>query len=234
MTSSGTYTFAPSLGELVLYAFNLCQIRSPALTQAHMETARMAANLLLSDWSQQGVNLWKVELVIEPLIEGQETYAVDPRTIAVLDAYVRNDADGPGAGPPVDTIILPISRSEYAGYPRKDSIGSPTVFWFDRLISPTITLWPVPDASRYTELHYYRVCQIQDAKLENAATMDLPYRWFNAFADGLALQLARSWAPALISALAPFAAKSYTVAAGNDVETANFYVTPLLGSYFRY
>ena len=42
-----------ALGELVLYAFNLCQVRITSITQAHMETARMAANLR---WS--GRILW--------------------------------------------------------------------------------------------------------------------------------------------------------------------------------
>lgn len=231
MASSGTTAFSPSLGELVLYAYNLCQVRSPSLSQAHMETARMAANLLLADWSQQGVNLWKVDLVVEPLVEGQATYTVDPKTIMVLDAYIRTERP---LQLPNDRIILPISRSEYASYGNKDRIGTPSVFWFDRLIAPTITLWQPPDGINGTSLCYYRVAQIEDAQLANAATMDLPHRWFKAFADGLALELARSWAPALIPALAPFAEKSYGTASGNDVETANFYISPMLGGYYRY
>jgi hypothetical protein len=41
MTTSGTYTFDPSLGELTLYAFNLCQIRPTSLMQEHMQSARV-------------------------------------------------------------------------------------------------------------------------------------------------------------------------------------------------
>ena len=37
MATSGTFTFNPDLGELVLYAFNLAGVRPTALTQAHME-----------------------------------------------------------------------------------------------------------------------------------------------------------------------------------------------------
>lgn len=230
MASSGTFTFAPSLGEAVLYAYNLCQVRSSSITQAHMETARMAANLVLADWSQQGVNLWKVDLVEVPLIEGQATYAVDPKTIMVLDAYVRLERE---LMPPIDRIILPVSRTEYASYPNKERMGNTAVFWFDRLISPTITLWPVPDGYTGTSLQYYRVTQIEDAVIGSATGMDLPYRWLKAFTDGLALELSRSWAPALIPALAPFAEKSYATASGNDVETANFYISPMLGGYYR-
>ena len=67
--TSGTRTFNPSLGELVIYAFNLCGVRPTALTQPHMESARMGANLLLGEWSARpGVNLWEVSLVTFPLL----------------------------------------------------------------------------------------------------------------------------------------------------------------------
>ena len=62
MTTSGTYTFNPSLGELTLYAYNLVGLRNTSLVQEHMQTARMATNLLLARWSNQGVNLWAVDL----------------------------------------------------------------------------------------------------------------------------------------------------------------------------
>jgi hypothetical protein len=129
---------------------------------------------------------------------------------------------------------LPVSRSEYASYPNKGQPGFPTVFWFDRLINPFITVWPVPTQVENKSLKYFRVSQVQDAVLPGALGVDIPYRWFKAFSDGLALELARSWAPALIPALAPFAEKSYATAAGNDVEHAHFYITPMTGGYWRY
>ena len=62
MATSGTYNYNPSLGELTLYAFNLAEIRNTAIAQEHMESARMASNMLLSNWSNRGVNLWAVDL----------------------------------------------------------------------------------------------------------------------------------------------------------------------------
>ena len=76
MTTSGTYSFDPSLGELVLYAYNLIGIRNTSLTQEHMEAARMASNMVLAGWSNKGVNLWTVDLQTVPLVAGQATYAV--------------------------------------------------------------------------------------------------------------------------------------------------------------
>ncbi len=230
MTSSGTYTFQPSLGELVLFAYNLIQVRPTSIVQEHMESARMAMNLLLADWSNDTPNLWKVDLVEVPLVEGQATYSVDPSTIVMLDAYIRIDD---GNADPQDRIILPISRTEYASYPNKAQQGFPTVFWYDRLINPEVTLWQVPDGVSAQYLRYYRVRQIEDAEFSSGQTADLPLRWLPAFANGLALQLARIWNPGAISVVAPFAEKSLLKAQGQDVETAAIYVSPMLGGYYR-
>ena len=98
----------------------------------------MAANMLLSRWSNQGVNLWKVELVTQNLVQGQATYPVDPSIVMILDSYVTTNSGSSST----NRIILPISRTEYASYPNPQQQGFTTVYWFDRLISPTITLWP--------------------------------------------------------------------------------------------
>src|ERR1700723_36304 len=85
--TSGTYNFAPGMGEAVLYAFNLCGIRNTALTQQHFESARMATNMMQGRWSSQGVNLWQVDLQKIPLCQGQSTYPVPSNTIVMLDMY---------------------------------------------------------------------------------------------------------------------------------------------------
>jgi len=226
MTTSGTYTFNPSLGEIVLYAYQNIGVRPTAVLQEHMESARMAMNMMLSRWSNQGVNLWAVDLVTVPLVEGQTTYAVDGNTIMVLDAYTTT-------GNGIDRVIMPISRTEYASYPNKAQQGFPTSYWYDRLVSPTLTLWPVPDGSSATILKYYRVRQIQDANLQNGENVEIPYRWLEAVADGLTYRLARIWQPQMAPALKAQADESYQIAATQDVETVPTYISPMISSYFR-
>jgi hypothetical protein len=226
MTTSGTYAFNPSLGEIVLYAYQNIGVRPAAVLQEHMETARMATNMMLSRWANQGVNLWAVDLVTVSLVEGQATYAVAGNTIMVLDAYTTTNS-----GP--DRVIMPISRTEYASYPNKDQQGFPTSYWFDRLISPTITLWPVPDGSSATTLKYYRVRQIQDANSQNGENVEIPYRWLEALVDGLAYRLARIWSPQIAPQLKMQADESYQIASAQDVEAVNTYISPMIGGYFR-
>lgn len=226
MTTSGTYNFNPAIGEIILYAYQNIGVRPTSVLQEHMESARMAVNLMISRWSNQGVNLWAVDLVTVPLVQGQTTYAVDGNTIMVLDAYTTTSSG-------IDRVIMPISRTEYASYPNKTQQGFPTSYWFDRLISPTLTLWPVPDGSSATILKYYRVRQVQDANLQNGENVEIPYRWLEAFADGLTYRLARIWQPQMAQMLKAQADESYQIAATQDVEAVPTYISPMIGSYFR-
>lgn len=239
MATSGTYAFNPSLGELTLYAFNLAEVRNTAITQEHMESARMAMNMMLANWSNRGVNLWAVDLQEVPLVQGTATYSVPADTVVMLDAYCVTTTS---SSQPIDRIILPVSRTEYASYPNKEQQGFPTVFWFDRLISasrstgsagPSVTLWPVPDGTSAQTLKYYRVRQIQDSEFTNGQTVEIPYLWLEAAAYGLAQRLSLIWNPAKVQLLKPLADEAYAVAAEQNVETAQQYISPQIQGYFR-
>ena len=315
MATSGTYNYNPSLGELTLYAFNLAEIRNTAIAQEHMESARMASNMLLSNWSNRGVNLWAVDLQQvnfnqTPATTGASgtgstvtltfatpntpvytvgtqitvsgitpsgyngtytvtassngsvsyanattgaqtvagtiasstpagTYSVDPNTVVILDSYVTTTTN---SAQPIDRIILPVSRTEYASYPNKQQVGFPTVFWFDRLIGasrstgspgPSVTLWPVPDGTSSQYLKYYRVRQIQDSNFTSGQTVEIPYLWMEAYAYALAVRLAIQWNPQKVALLKPLADEAYMIAAEQNVETAQQYISPQIQGYFR-
>jgi len=230
MATSGTYTFNPSLGELTLYAYNLIGVRNTAVLQEHMEAARMATNMMLARWANQGVNLWAFDLVTTSLSTGVATYSVQPNTVMILDAYMVDQNSGAN----IDRIILPVSRTEYASYPNKEQQGFPTVFWFDRLISPTVTLWPVPNTDNGPQyLKYYRVRWLQDSNLQNGEQVEIPYLWMEAFSYGLAQRLAQIWVPALVAQLKPLADEAYDIASRQNVEQAQQYISPVIAGYWR-
>lgn len=226
MATSGTYTFNPSLGELTIYAYQLIGVRPTALLQEHMDAARLATNMMFTRWSNQGVNLWQVSLVTVPLVAGTATYSVDASTVVMLDAYIEY------GNPPIDRIIMPISRTEYASYPNKTQQGFPTVFWFDRLLAPTVTLWPTPDGSQ-TSLKYYKVNRIEDANMNGTQQTDIPPIWLEAMTFGLAERLALIWAPEKVQIMKPMADEAYQIAANQNVETAQQYISPQLSGYWR-
>lgn len=226
---SNTYEFNPNLGELTLYSFGMIGIRRSALLQEHMWSARMAANMLLSGrWSGQTPNLWSVDLQTITLIPGQTTYDVDPSTVTILDAYVVQGQ--PGAT--VNRLIMPISRSEYASYPQPNQTGQITVFWFDRLLAPTITFYFAPDDSQ-AQVQYYRVRRAMDANFQSGQQVEIPGYWLEAFALGLAQRLALTWAPERAAGLKMLADEAYAIAAEQNTENAQFFVSPILGGYYR-
>lgn len=228
MTTSGTYTFNPSLGEVTIYAYQLIGVRPTALLQEHMDAARTATNMMFTRWSNQGVNLWSMQFFTTNLVQGQSVYQVDPSVVVMLDAYIST-----GTAPDtIDRIILPISRTEYMSYPNKVQQGFPTTFWFNRQLQPNVTLWPVPDGTQ-TSITYSAVVRLQDANLTGTEQMDIPPVWLEAMVYGLAYRLAQIWAPEKVAVFKPQADESYEIAAKQNVETANQYISPQISGYFR-
>lgn len=229
MATSGTFNFNPGLGEIVLFAFAQCGVRRTEILNEHMANARLAANMLLVDWANEGPNLWEVDLQSQVLTQGTATYAVDPSTIMILDSYIQT-----GTGETIfDRVITPVSRTEYSSYPNKLMQGGPTVYWYDRLISPSITVWQVPDGNGPYTLFYYRFRQTQDANYVSGQTVEIPWRMLSAFAYGLAKHLAVMYAPDRYAAIAMIAKEKQDAAFTQDTENVNVYIAPDIGSYYR-
>jgi hypothetical protein len=229
MTSSGQYNFTMSNGETVLEAFSRINVRPTSIRQEHMVDARRALNLLLVEAANKQVNLWKVELISVPMISGQLTYTVPARVVMMLDAWITTGTGVTAS----DTTITPISRTEYASMSNKQTPGRPTSFWFDRLIAPTFTVWPVPNQANMWTLNYYACAQMQDANLPGGETPDLPYLWLDWFAAALAHRLSRKYAPALEAVRKADAQEAWSVAATQNVENVPLSITPTLSSYYR-
>ena len=132
----------------------------------------------------------------------------------------------------IDRIMTPISRTEYANYPNKQQEGAPTVYWMDRLLSPTVTIWPAPNGQQ-AYFKYYRLRQTQDSTLANGASVEIPWYFLEAYVFGLAMRLAAIWAPDRAPGLKAMADESWGVASRQNIETANVYVSPMLNGYFR-
>jgi len=228
MTSSGTTSFAMSNASIAVAAYSRLKIRRTSLLAEHMQDAYTEFNLMQSKFSNLPVNLWTVDLVSVPLVAGTATYDVDPDTIQILDAYLSLNSSTEN-----DRLIFPISRTEYASYPNKTAQGVPSVFWYDRLISPTITLWYVPDATSTYTLKYYRCVQIQDANFPGGETPNVPYRWLDCMVAELAHRLSRIWAPELEAVREKDAEKAWNIAATQDVENVDLNIMPQVGGYYR-
>jgi hypothetical protein len=224
MANSGTFTFNPPLGQLTLNAFSRIQVKRPAVLQEHMENAWMESNLLQADWSADGITWWTVELITVPLIQGTATYAIPANIITLLDVYIFNGYS--------NRLIFPFSRTDYASLAEPNQQGFPTVFWFDRDLSPSITLWPVPDNSAPYTLNYYAYTQQQDAVFRQAGNAAIPYWWLDAYTADLSHRLSRHHAPALEAVRKVDKQEAYAKAC-KQVEPSQLFISPGLSGYFR-
>jgi hypothetical protein len=227
--TSGTTGYAPSSSSLILYAFGRCGLRGPQIQAEHMRDAQTAMNMIQADWANDQVNLWTVELITVPLVYGQSVYTVPANVILILDAYREIN---PGTSNPIGLYMYQISRSEYAAFPDKVTPGDPTVYWFDRLIAPTVTVWQPPvDAS--VTFNYYACRQIQDANSVNDQQPEIPYPFLKAYSDALSVELAMIYAPEKLAVLQQAAAVSYKRAKDMNAERVPWFITPGLGAYYR-
>lgn len=227
--------FKPDIGSMTLYAYQLIGLRPTSIIQEHIESARMATNMLLSRWSAEGVNLWEVEPLSIDLIEGQGTYDLPQDIVAILDVFIRQPVGG-SSTPDLDRIAMSIGRSEYASYPDKKLKGFPTVFWFNQQVNSTINIWPVPDRPGLKLMGYYlkqiQLVGMQAGSGAASAYPEIPLYFQEAFVYGLASRLAMIWAPDRAQVLDALSKEAYAAASEQNVEDAPIYFSPQVRGYF--
>lgn len=229
MASSGTYSFAPSSGQCLIQAYRRIQVRTPELRQEHFDAGFMEMNLSMVHLGNLQPNLWKVALTLVTLAPGVATITLPANTVLILDAYITTNS----GSQQTNRYITPISRTEYASLANPTTQGSPTQYWYDRIVPPTLTFWPVPDSGGPYTLGYYSVSQMQDAVLPNGSTPDLAYRFLDAFVADLSHRLSRIYAPTLEAQRGADAQKAWDIAAAQDTESVNLSIAPPLGRYYR-
>lgn len=184
MATSGTATWTVDLADIVEEAFERCG--SEMRSGYDLRTARRSLNILLSEWSNMGINLWTLEQGSIPLVAGTATYALPADTVDLLEHVTRTGS----ASSQADISLTRISVSTYSTIPNKNATGRPLQIYVQRLVTPQVTVWPVPDASTPYTLVYWRLRRLQDAGNGGANTQDVPFRFLPALIAGLAYHLA--------------------------------------------
>lgn len=230
MAASGTYSFSPSVGELVLTAFGRCQIRRSEITQQHLADAAMEANLLQVELSNRQPNLWEQELYEVELEEGVATYTLPARFISPMAVYITTNTGDDAST--FDRILGPLSTFEYSAMPNKTVQAPPTSFWFRKETAPEVWLWPVPDQDEVYTLKMQLLSQIQDANLPSGVTPNVPYLWLDAFMKKLSVRLAEIYKPDMVQQLDMQAERAWQLAATQGVEEVPIFLIPGLQNYW--
>ena len=222
MATSNSRDFDLDVAELIEEAYERCGLE--LRTGYDARTARRSLNLMFADWANRGLNLWTVKQATVSVSSGTASYTLlDATVVDLLEVVLRNSSG-------TDFTLTQMSRSEYLRIPNKTSTGQPSQYFFDRQITPTITLWSTPDTS-YTLVYYY-VRRIQDADtLVN--TTDAPFRFLPCMAAGLAYYISMKKAPDRIQILKAVYEEEFQRAASEDANSTPLKLTPNI-SYLRY
>ena len=229
MTTSGTSTFNLDFAEIAEEAFERAglELRSGY----DMKSARRSLNLLCAEWANLGLNLWTVASGSIVLTPGQAVYTaadgVPSEMVDLIEHVIRTNTSGQNT----DITMNRISVSDYANIPTKNVQGRPLQIYVNRQISPTLTVWPVPDSSTTYTLVYWYLRRIQDTGASAANTADIPYRFLPALIAGLAYYIALKNPEAAdrIQMLKGFYEEQFQLAASEDRDRAPDRFIPFIG-----
>lgn len=228
MAASGTYAFNPAGSSLTLSAFARIGIRRTEITAQHMADADQESNLVQVEISNRVPNLWANELYTQALTASTAEYTLPSRLVAFQAAYITTTSGGVSA----DRLVFPYSAYEYAAIADKTQEGSPTSFYLNTTVPPTITFWPVPDDSATYTFKARMLRQLQDASLTSGTTVEVPYRWLDVWVAKLAHRLSRIYAPQLEAIRRQDGEEAWSIAARTDQEQVPMYLNMATQSYY--
>jgi hypothetical protein len=216
MATSGTQTFELDVSDIIEEAFDRLGIELRTGYQA--KTARRSLDLLLQEWSNRQIHLWKMILTTQALTANTTTYTQGAEILDITDVVLRRDG--------VDTTMHRLSRAEYQTRPNKTTTGRPSQYWFERLLTPVIHLYPTPENSTDT-LRFYAMERIEDVSTSQN-TLDIPSRFLPALTSGLTYKLAIKFKVELAQAMQAIYSEELSLAQDEDRERVPFKVIPKL------
>lgn len=192
MSVSTTRTFNPEFAEILTEAYSRCLIRPQTINQEHIRDAIRSANLMLVDFSNAGVQQYRLIEQEITLVSGQAVYSLAVGTLDVWSMVFRRDDQ--------DTPVWPMSRTDYQRIPNKTQEGRPYNYFCDRASidngQRTISLYPTPERDGDT-LQIWALTRSLDA-VQMRQNLTVAYEGFEAYCSSLARRLARKYAPELI------------------------------------
>jgi len=159
MAVSGSKDFELDVSDYIEEAFERCG--KEMRTGYDLKTAKRSMNLLFADWANRGLNQWTIQQVTTTLTQGVSEINVGADTIDILSIVVRRDN--------TDYGIQRLSRDDYINIPNKTQQSRSSQWFLDRLISPVLKLWPVPDNST-DQIIYNRLCGFCNRHVANTVS----------------------------------------------------------------
>lgn len=221
-TGTTTFGFQTEAIDVIREAFERMGKGSDELSQVQVTSAVNSLQYLFSDWQNDQVNLWTIETLYLPLVVAQAGYTLSRAIITPLQIATRTTASSVNT----DLMIQGISEAEYLGLPNKAQVGSrPTSYMFSRTETPVLYVWPVLQTGSVCTLICRMIRSFYDVG-DTTNTLDVPNRWMDAMASGLAYRLATKYAPERKDDLQLDYASAYARAKAEDRERVPLRIAP--------
>ena len=221
MASSGLTNFDLPIDDIIEQAFE--KIGGQPISGEEARSARICLNLVMTEWHNRGVLLWKLEDSEVFLSSGQTSYSLDTDIIDSLQTTINVDSN--------DLEINRITYQDYMKLPDKTQTGRPTQFAFlrgkDRV---TMYVWPTPDNS-YT-MNLLAMTRVQTVSKSAVETADIPFRFLPPLIDGLAYKMSTRRPgidPGRITLLKQEYEESFNFALEEDRQRTSMKILPRLG-----
>ena len=221
MASSGQTTFDLAIDDVIEQAFE--QIGGQPISGEEARSARIALNLLLTEWQNRGVLLWKLVNTPVTVTTSVTSYTLNSDIIDSLQTTINVNGN--------DLEMNRITYQDYMKLPDKTQTGRPTQFSFLRgKDNVSMTVWPTPDQT-YT-MNLFTMTRIQDVTASAIQTADLPFRFLPALVDGLAYKMSMRRPgvdPSKISFLKQQYEETFAFALEEDRQRTSMFIRPRLG-----
>lgn len=184
MATSGTTAFNLDIDEIFLDAVDMIG-GQPQLGYDGRQ-ARRALNLLMIEWENRGIPLWKVPStpVVLDLTDGDSLYVLPAKTVDILEGVLRTTTNVE-----VDLGMQRLGLKDWLLIPNKTQEGRPTQFWVNRQRdAPELNVWMVPNADSTYQFVYWPFYKIEDIT-NSTQNADIVTRYLPAVTAGLAYYL---------------------------------------------
>ena len=241
---SSTYTISrDQIISLALRKLGVLEIGAVPDTDT-IDNASMSLNLLIKQFSIEGLKLWKNSELIIPLVTNQSTYilggststlmydslnptvAITDRPLKVIQGFYRNNS----VSPYIDIPVMVISKQEYNVIGSKFSTGTAnTIFYDTKKLNGVLYVYLTPDVNASTNMELHIITQLPLDDLSTAlAIPDFPNEWMNCLVWNLADQLSLEYGVPMNSRqeIAMRAGTYKTLLTDWDVEAASTFFAP--------
>ncbi len=191
MATTGTFITDPNLAAYADEAVERAGLDLQQIVSQHLISIRRSVGFILSRWSNKGFRQWKFTQVDHTTVVDENVFDLPAGTIDVQTVVLRRNG--------VDTEMYPISRSDYLIIHDKALTGRPDRYFINRRRDT--------DGTNQVELFFWlsgenitdRIIANVYGQIEDPGnaqnTLDIPFRFQEAFVAALAAKIAQKYQP---------------------------------------